>query len=390
MINFEVGVILPSAGSSERLDTTTPKQYCKILGKPLFLYALEEFDRIPWVKSMVLVADSVERARGLLDECGSVGRKVAVVQGETSRHRSIRAGLLALQKSEPTTRVVVVHDAVRPMVPAGLLEQLVLAAERCGAAGATRPLVSTIVASTGPEGLLDHCLDRSTHISSETPQAFRLDTLCAAYSKCTEHDLDHGTECLQLALAYAGVRAQLIEGPPDLWKVTYKRDIYAAIGCLRENKCRVCIVAPEECEVADMLMEHLAPKVSVLQRVVGLGEATEGHFNAAVFFHRHNIAQGNGLLDPERPSTVVHVFDHDAPSSAGADGMWQVSVQEMHRGARHREELYGKEGKSVAVVHWVTAGREGRLVRLVSALILLSAEDDEEDADVFSGQTLFV
>jgi hypothetical protein len=38
---------------------------------------------------------------------------------------------------------------------------------------------------------------------------------------------------LQLALTHTGVQARLIEGPPDLWKVTHKKDIYAAIGCLR-------------------------------------------------------------------------------------------------------------------------------------------------------------
>ena len=56
----------------------------------------------------------------------------------------------------------------------------------------------------------------------------------ASYLQCTEEDLDRGTECLQLALSYAGVHARLIEGSPnDLWKVTIHRDLHMAAECLR-------------------------------------------------------------------------------------------------------------------------------------------------------------
>jgi hypothetical protein len=57
--------------------------------------------------------------------------------------------------------------------------------------------------------------------------------LIACCVQCSDEELDTGTECLQLALAHTGVQARLIEGPPDLWKVTHKKDIYAAVGCLR-------------------------------------------------------------------------------------------------------------------------------------------------------------
>lgn len=39
--------------------------------------------------------------------------------------------------------------------------------------------------------------------------------------------MEHGTECLQLALKYCGIRAKLIPGPESLWKVTDKKDFYA-------------------------------------------------------------------------------------------------------------------------------------------------------------------
>lgn len=83
---------------------------------------------------------------------------------------------------ESNLKVVIVHDAARPLVPSELVEELVVAAEEHGAAGAIRPLISTVLQANS-DGFLDHSLDRCKHVSSETPQAFQFDILTSAYNK---------------------------------------------------------------------------------------------------------------------------------------------------------------------------------------------------------------
>lgn len=83
---------------------------------------------------------------------------------------------------ENNLKVVIVHDAARPLVPSELVEELVVAAEEHGAAGAIRPLISTVLQANS-DGFLDHSLDRCKHVSSETPQAFQFDILTSAYNK---------------------------------------------------------------------------------------------------------------------------------------------------------------------------------------------------------------
>ncbi|XP_063216694.1 D-ribitol-5-phosphate cytidylyltransferase-like isoform X2 [Bacillus rossius redtenbacheri] len=300
MVDFEVGVILPCAGSGERLGGVIPKQYCKVLGKPLFMYALEAFDQLPYVKRIALVVDKHEQVRSWIQEFGVNEEKITVVKGEATRHRSIRAGLQSLQKNEDSMKVVVVHDAVRPLVPRPVVDELMLAAERHGAAGLTRPLVSTVL-EPGADGLLARCLDRSRHLASETPQAFQLGVLAAAYAKCSAEDLDTGTECLELARAHACVRACLIQGPEELWKVTHKKDIYAAEGCLREAMNSVCIVAAEESEAVRLLAESLSCRVASVRHVRSAADPPAGSskdtFNTVIFFHEHEIDQENQLLE---------------------------------------------------------------------------------------------
>ncbi|KAJ1520523.1 hypothetical protein ONE63_003645 [Megalurothrips usitatus] len=355
MVDFDVGVILPAAGSGERLGGATPKQYCKILGKPLFLYALEAFEKISYVRHIVLVVDDPSNVEPFLQETNS--HKVVVVQGESTRHRSIRAGLQALTKQECDMRVVIVHDAVRPVVPEDLVRQLVLAANENGAAGAVCRLVSTVI-SAETDGSLKTVLDRNAHLASETPQAFQTDVLVSAYSKCTDKDLDCGTECLQLALEYAGVHAQLVEGSPnDLWKVTIHRDMYTASECLRERSNSVCIIAMQESYPAQLLAENLTSSVQKVESVMkGNQKDTDRlsgqRFNNFIFFHESQSDIENILLnfaplfDLDTQGLIIHVMEHK-----NADDLSGMSVYDMQSSGRRMSYEYQKLKKGVVMIH---------------------------------------
>uniref|UniRef100_A0A8C5S1D3 CDP-L-ribitol pyrophosphorylase A n=1 Tax=Laticauda laticaudata TaxID=8630 RepID=A0A8C5S1D3_LATLA len=179
---------------------------------------------ISWISDVVVVVspENIEIMKSIIRKYSH--ERTTVVEGGLTRHRSIFNGLkvfvkgntfcVPLQKPE----IIVIHDAVRPFVEEDILFKVVMAAKDHGAAGAIRPLVSTVIAST-TEGCLDHSLDRAKYRASEMPQAFLFDKLHQAYLHCSDYDLDYGTECLHLALKYSKINAKLIEGPPDLWKV---------------------------------------------------------------------------------------------------------------------------------------------------------------------------
>ncbi|XP_054017121.1 D-ribitol-5-phosphate cytidylyltransferase isoform X2 [Dryobates pubescens] len=176
-------------------------------------------------------------------------QRVTVVKGGITRHRSIFNGLKVFAESElpnhllQKPEVVIIHDAVRPFVEEDILSKVVMAAKEYGAAGAIRPLVSTVIASAA-DGCLDHSLERARYRASEMPQAFSFDIIYKAYQQCTDYDLDYGTECLHLALKYCETNAKLVEGPADLWKVTYKRDLYAAESIIKDNLSQeVCVIS---------------------------------------------------------------------------------------------------------------------------------------------------
>ncbi|XP_053289325.1 D-ribitol-5-phosphate cytidylyltransferase isoform X2 [Pleuronectes platessa] len=243
-VDFPVSVVLPAGGTGERTGLSTPKQFCSVLGRPLISVTVQAFERVSWIQSVVVVVakENMELMMDIVQRFQH--RKVRVVAGGSTRHRSICKGVLALgeeeeeeeeeEGEEERPKVVIIHDAVRPFVEEDFLYKIAMAAKEHGASGAIRPLVSTVIATTS-EGFLDHSLERGRYRASEMPQGFTYSVIHRAYQRCTESDLEFGTECLHLALQYCGTNAKLIEGPPTLWKVTYKRDLAAAESIIKES-----------------------------------------------------------------------------------------------------------------------------------------------------------
>ncbi|NXC27644.1 ISPD cytidylyltransferase, partial [Campylorhamphus procurvoides] len=267
-----VSAVLPAGGSGQRLGGATPKQFCAVQGRPLVSYAVRALERISWISDIIVVVspENIKTMKTIIEKYDH--KRVMVVEGGITRHRSIFNGLKVFAEKEFSSHllqkpeVVIIHDAVRPFVEEDILSKVVMAAKEHGAAGAIRPLVSTVIASSA-DGCLDHSLERDRYRASEMPQAFLFDTIYEAYQLCTDYDLDYGTECLHLALKYCKTNAKLIEGTADLWKVTYKRDLYAAESIIKENLSQeVCVITDAKETVAQvgfLLSESLKSQIKV-------------------------------------------------------------------------------------------------------------------------------
>ncbi|NXY67436.1 ISPD cytidylyltransferase, partial [Glareola pratincola] len=267
-----VAAVLPAGGSGERLGGATPKQFCAVQGRPLVSYTVRAMERIGWISDIIVVVspENIETMKSIIEKYGH--KRVTVVKGGITRHRSIFNGLKVFAENEFSNHllqkpeVVIIHDAVRPFVEEDILSKVVMAAKEHGAAGAIRPLVSTVIAS-GTDGCLDHSLERSRYRASEMPQAFLFDIIYEAYQQCTDYDLDYGTECLHLALKYCKTNAKLVEGTADLWKVTYKRDLYAAESIIKDNLSQqVCVITNMKevvAQVGSLLCESLQSQIKV-------------------------------------------------------------------------------------------------------------------------------
>ncbi|XP_072865181.1 D-ribitol-5-phosphate cytidylyltransferase isoform X2 [Chlorocebus sabaeus] len=212
--SLAVAAVLPAGGCGERMGVPTPKQFCPILERPLISYTLQALERVCWIKDIVVAVtgENMEVMKSIIQKYQH--KRISLVEAGVTRHRSIFSGLKALAEDQLNSKlskpeVVIIHDAVRPFVEEDVLLKVVTAAKEHGAAGAIRPLVSTVI-SPSADGCLDHSLERARHRASEMPQAFLFDVIYEAYQQ-----------------------------------VTYKRDLYAAESIIKE------IISQEICVVMD-------------------------------------------------------------------------------------------------------------------------------------------
>ena len=106
----KVGVVIVAAGNSTRMGGLD-KSFAPVLGIPLVVHAIDQFESSPLVHQIVLVVakDSVGRARELIQH-RAYSKVTNVCVGGRRRQDSVRSGLEALSSCE----WVMVHDGARP------------------------------------------------------------------------------------------------------------------------------------------------------------------------------------------------------------------------------------------------------------------------------------
>ncbi len=148
------GAIVVAAGSSARLRGAD-KLFAPLAGRPLLAHVLSRFQESPTVDriALVLSSENLERGRDLVAEYGMI--KISpICLGGPRRQDSVRLGLEALGECD----WVLVHDGARLLVNP-LISEGLEAAQETGAAVPAVPITDT-VKSAGPDGTVDHTLDR--------------------------------------------------------------------------------------------------------------------------------------------------------------------------------------------------------------------------------------
>ena len=216
----DVVVLVPAGGIGARLGRRTPKQFLGLGRHSILAATLRHFRRHPRVAAVVVAAPPahVERTRRVL---GRGGAALTVVEGGPTRQESV---WLALQAAPTSAGVILVHDAVRPFLTRTLIDALIRAAERDGAAICALPITETV--KRVRDGLVDGTIDREGLWVVQTPQAFRAAVLREAHDKA-RRDGFVGTDEAML-VERLGHPVRVVPGLPENLKITTPDDLRRA------------------------------------------------------------------------------------------------------------------------------------------------------------------
>ncbi len=211
------GVIV-AAGRSERFGSGTAKQFRDLDGQSVLERAVRVVAERPAVGRVVVVlaaqeldgprAAAVRRWPGVSD----------VVRGGETRAESVAGGLSAAGAAP----FVLIHDAARPLASVGLVEAVMDAARRHGAAVPLLSVVDTIK-ETDREGWVTRTLDRTRLGRAQTPQGFRRSWLRAALERARREGIGLTDEAA--ALEHDGRRVWAVPGERQNVKITSPEDL---------------------------------------------------------------------------------------------------------------------------------------------------------------------
>jgi 2-C-methyl-D-erythritol 4-phosphate cytidylyltransferase/2-C-methyl-D-erythritol 2,4-cyclodiphosphate synthase len=206
--------LIVAAGKGERAGGGLPKQFRIVGGKPVLRWAAETLAAHPAVHSTrVVIADGQQAEAAKALKGLDVGEFVV---GGAERADSVRAGLVAVQGE-----AVLVHDAARPFCPPAVIDRLLAALEFFEGSAPVLPVGDTL-ARVG-EGLGEP-VDRTGLARVQTPQAFRLGALKAAYERWSGSSPTDETTVVRAA----GMKVAAVAGDPALEKLTLPSDFERA------------------------------------------------------------------------------------------------------------------------------------------------------------------
>jgi 2-C-methyl-D-erythritol 4-phosphate cytidylyltransferase len=151
---------------------------------------------------------------------GRAAARVEVVEGGATRAISVARGVSA---APDAADVIVVHDAARPLLQAGLVRRVLDAVGDADGAIAAHPVADSLKAA-GPRGRIGRSVPRDGLWAAETPQAFRAGPFREALARAVaEGTLDAMTDCASIMEA-AGRSVVLVDSEAPNLKVTTAPD----------------------------------------------------------------------------------------------------------------------------------------------------------------------
>lgn len=213
--------IIPSAGSGKRLGKKIDKPFVKLGGKPIIVRTLEAIAASKDIDAMVIAVhrSRIAQAEKLIRRY-RVRKVLDIVAGGRMRSDSVRNCVKAIG---PGYDIVLVHDAARPFIEAGIIARCIGAAKKFGGSIAAVPVTDTLKLSDAKLRII-RTLDRSRIYRAQTPQAFRIDIIRKAYGGIKRVMATDDSALVELM----GRKVKIVAGSYRNFKITTKEDLKLA------------------------------------------------------------------------------------------------------------------------------------------------------------------
>jgi 2-C-methyl-D-erythritol 4-phosphate cytidylyltransferase len=229
--------IITAAGKGTRLKGNVSKQFMNIYGKPILAHTISAFQKSSKIKEIYISVpkDNIEFCRKNIIEKYSFDKVKKIVVGGSSRQESVYNALVEIPNN---TKIVSIHDGVRPLITPEEIDLLINTLIRENKKDSS--VKGVIMAASARETIkmisknsIDKTISRDKIWHAQTPQVFFYDIILKAHTKARKDDFT-GTDdaCLVERINY---KVNIVRGRHENIKITTPIDLFLAELIITKN-----------------------------------------------------------------------------------------------------------------------------------------------------------
>jgi 2-C-methyl-D-erythritol 4-phosphate cytidylyltransferase len=219
------------------MGAETPKQFRPLDGVPVLIFTLRRLAECPAITDFIIStrAEEIDSVKASV-KSGNFDRPVHVIRGGQTRQESVANGLTEI----PTeTDLILVHDAVRPLVTLKQIESVIAEAAACDAAILGIPAMDTVkevkrASLPNDVALITATIPRERVVLAQTPQVFRAALLLEAFARARQDGVSASDEAG--LVERLGRDVHVVVGSERNLKITRPGDIELAEFYLRQER----------------------------------------------------------------------------------------------------------------------------------------------------------
>ena len=216
--------LLIAGGSGARMHQNIPKQFLTVNERPVIVYTLEAFEKHPEIDTIAVVCiEGWEQVLWAYAKQFNITKLQYVVPGGKNGQESIRNGLMELEKHFSPEDIVLIHDAIRPMVSAEIISDNIRVACEKGNAITVIPCAEAMIQTEdGVISIGSYPRDRLKR--TQTPQAFHLAQICELHREALQKGITNSVASCTLMIEL-GRQVYFSAGSEKNIKLTTVEDI---------------------------------------------------------------------------------------------------------------------------------------------------------------------
>ena len=218
-----IGLII-AGGSGARMHQNIPKQFLTVNERPVIVYTLEAFQKHADIDAIAVVCiEGWEQVLWAYANQFNITKLKYVIPGGKNGQDSIRNGVYELEKHYAPEDIVLIHDAIRPMVSAEIISDCIVKAKKYGSAIATIPCAEAMMQTEDGEiSVGSYPRDRLKR--TQTPQGFPIGKICDLHRRALEAGITNSVASCTLMIEM-GEQVYFSAGSEKNIKLTTVEDI---------------------------------------------------------------------------------------------------------------------------------------------------------------------